>query len=181
MGGREGAQRDGLQRDVRAAEERGPALPRAAADRLGFLFVALADQLEQRSERPLAELGMDGHDYTVLAILVVDGPGTQNDIARLMNRAPTVVVAAVDKLERKGLVERKRDPADRRRSRVTPTRAGLAALSDADAIGRRLVAAALDDLTADEIALLHGLLRRGLRLESLSDAPEREASARGVA
>jgi len=137
---------------------------RAAADRLGFMLVALADHLEREAESPLADLGLDGHDYSVIAILAADGPGTQNDIARLMNRAPTVVVAAIDKLERKNFVTRQRDPADRRRSRVTLTAAGLAALSAADDLGCRLVTETFWRLSADELATLHDLLRRGLGL-----------------
>lgn len=140
-------------------------VPDAAAGRLGFLLVALADHLERHVERPLAQIGLDGHDYTVLAILDADGPGTQNDIARLMHKAPTVVVAAVDKLERKGLVRRQRDPTDRRRSRVNPTAAGLVALAAADALGDRSIATTLDGLDAAEIAALHDILRRGLRLD----------------
>lgn len=135
---------------------------RAAADRLGFMLVALADHLQRKAESPLADLGLDGHDYSVMAILAADGPGTQNDIARLMNRAPTVVVAAIDKLELKKLVTRQRDPADRRRSRVTLTTAGLTALSAADELGHRLVAETFWRLDVDELATLHDLLRRGL-------------------
>lgn len=140
-------------------------VPMAAAERLGFLLVALGGRIEESAQGPLAELGLGGHDYSVLAILAVDGPGTQSDIAKLMNKAPGVIVAAVDQLESKGFVERQRDPADRRRSRVTPTKAGLNALAAADEVGDRLVAEALGGLGAAEIDSLHALLKRGLRLQ----------------
>ncbi len=159
----------GRRSDVPLADRQPRDVPDAAAGRLGFLLVALADHLGRQAEQPLAEIGLDGHDYTVLAILDADGPGTQNDIARLMHKAPTVVVAAVDKLERKGFVKRQRDPADRRRSRVDPTAAGLRALSAADALGDRSVAEALDGLDAAELASLHDILRRGLRLDRSVD------------
>ena len=159
----------GRRSDLPLADRRIRDVPDAAASRLGFLLVALADHLGRQTEQPLAQIGLDGHDYTVLAILDADGPGTQNDIARLMHKAPTVVVAAVDQLERKGFVTRQRDPADRRRSRVSPTPAGLAALSAADALGDRAVAETFDGLGAAELASLHGILRRGLRLDRSVD------------
>ena len=140
-------------------------VPRAAASRLGFLLVALGSRLEVLAEERLAELGLDGYDYTLLAILSVDGPGTQAELAGLMGKAPGVIVAAVDQAEAKGFVERKRDPADRRRSRVTPTRTGLNALTRADKVADELVSQALAGLPAPELRSLHALLRRGLALE----------------
>ncbi len=139
-------------------------VPRAVASRLGFLLAALGANIEDQAQAPLAELGLDGHDYSVLAILAVDGPGTQHEIARLMNKAPGVIVAAVDQLESKGFVERQRDPADRRRSRVTPTAAGHAALAQADRVGERLVAEALGGLSPSEVETVRTLLERGLGL-----------------
>jgi DNA-binding MarR family transcriptional regulator len=75
-----------------------------------------------------------------------------------------VIVAAVDQLESRGVVERQRDPADRRCARVTPTRAGLKALAAANKVGDRLVAGALGALSAAETGSLHALLKRGLGL-----------------
>jgi DNA-binding MarR family transcriptional regulator len=101
----------------------------------------------------------------------VDGPGTQAELASLMGKAPGVIVAAIDQAEAKGLVERKRDPADRRRSRVTPTRKGLNALAKADKLADELVRQALGGLDRPGLDALGGLLRQGLGL----DAPTPEA------
>jgi DNA-binding MarR family transcriptional regulator len=144
-------------------------VPRAAADRLAFLLVALGGRVSELAGERLPALGMDERDYSVLAILAVDGPGTQHEIARLLGKAPGVVVAVVDQLESRGWVERQRDPADRRRSRVTPTPAGRRALEQADGLGEELVSEALGGLNASERDSLLGLLRKGLAL----DAPDR--------
>jgi DNA-binding MarR family transcriptional regulator len=141
-------------------------VPRATASRLGFLLAALGSRVEELAETPLGELGLSGHDYSVLAILEVDGPGTQHEIARLMNKAPGVIVAAVDQLESKGFVERQRDPADRRRSRVTPTPSGRRALASADKLGDQLVGEVLGGLSAEEIDTVQRLLERGIGLSS---------------
>jgi DNA-binding MarR family transcriptional regulator len=141
-----------------------PEVPRAAADRLGFLLVCLGGRIATLAEARLAEIGMDERDYTVLAILAVDGPGTQHDLAKLLNKAPGVIVAAVDQLESKGWVERQRDPADRRRSRVTPTPQGRTALARADTLGDAVVAEALSGIGPSDLATVHAILRRGLAL-----------------
>ena len=139
-------------------------MPQAATARLGLLLAALGGRLEALAEAPLGELGLSGHDYSLLAILAVDNPGTQGEIARLLNKAPGVIVAAVDQLESKGWVERQRDPADRRRSRVTPTRAGLAVLARADAAADQLVREVLAGLGESDVGRLQTLLTRGLGL-----------------
>lgn len=139
-------------------------VPRAAADRLAFLLATFGARLKELAEEQLAAAGLDERDYSVLAILTVDGPGTQYEIGRLLGRAPGVVVAAVDQLERKGFVERQRDPADRRRSRVTPTAAGIKALAQADQIGDALVRDALSGIDAAEMKQLQALLNKGLGL-----------------
>ena len=58
---------------------------------------------------------------------------------------------------------RTRDPADRRRSRVTLTEAGSKALSHADQLAEAAIADLFGGLDAEELRQLHGLLARGLR------------------
>jgi MarR family transcriptional regulator, lower aerobic nicotinate degradation pathway regulator len=133
---------------------------------LAFLLVCLGERLSSMAEDRLPAVGLDEREYTVLAILAVDGPGSQHEIARLLGKAPGVVVALVDQLESKGFVERQRDPADRRRSRVTPTATGQRALEQADGLGEDLVTEALVGLDAGERSSLLGLLRKGLVLDA---------------
>jgi DNA-binding MarR family transcriptional regulator len=62
-------------------------------------------------------------------VLATDQPESQQELARLMGKAPPIIVAAVDELEKKGLVARRRDTRDRRRSVVEMTDAGREMLS----------------------------------------------------
>lgn len=95
----------------------------------------------------------------VLTHLISSGPITVGDAARHLDRAQSVVSDIVTQLEGHGLVEREADPADRRRTLVWLTDAGLARLrDDSDVLDRMLVAAAmerLDDVTRR--GLLDGL------------------------
>jgi DNA-binding MarR family transcriptional regulator len=139
-----------------------PCIPRAAADRVGLLLVNIGTALGEAADRRLAAAGVDGRQYAILAILESDGPGSQQEIARLLGKAPAIVVAAVDTLEQRGLVERSRDPSDRRRSRVTLTATGAKTLRKADALADDAVAELLAGLHGDELRQLRHLLARGL-------------------
>src|SRR5918997_1859126 len=99
-------------------------IPRGATSRAALLLASAGDFLLQGADETLAASGLDGRAYSILSIIATDGPGTQQELARLLNKAPAIVVAAVDDLEARGFVERTRDPADRRRSRVTVTKTG---------------------------------------------------------
>lgn len=86
----------------------------------------------------------------VLTHLVGSGPITIGDAARHLDRAQSVVSDIVTQLEGHGLVEREADPADRRRTLVWLTDAGLTRLrDDSDVLDRELVTTAMHHLDAD--------------------------------
>lgn len=137
-------------------------IPQGAGTRLALLLARVGASLLDSADELLSPVGIDGRGYSVLAILHSDGPGSQLELARLLGKAPALVVTAVDDLEAAGLVERTRDPADRRRSRVMLTKAGEKVLARADELADEAAAALLSDLDASELAQLHDLLQRGL-------------------
>jgi DNA-binding MarR family transcriptional regulator len=137
-------------------------IPRAGDARMPLLLARAGAYLLDTSDELLAPAGLDGRGYQVLAILATDGPGSQLELARLLGKAPALVVAAIDDLEGRGFVERTRDPADRRRSRVMLTKAGERTLDTADKLADEAAAALLSGLDAGELAQLHDLLLRGL-------------------
>jgi DNA-binding MarR family transcriptional regulator len=110
----------------------------------------------------LAPAGLGGRDYGILAILATDGPESQYELAGMLGKAPGMVVGAIDKLEDAGLVERTRDPADRRRSRVTVTAAGTEALARADEVAERTLADIFQNLDQRELGQLRELLAKGV-------------------
>jgi DNA-binding MarR family transcriptional regulator len=142
----------------------GDPLPKGLEPRSGLLLVRLGNLLSETADERLAGTGVDGRGYGILAILAEDGPGSQYALAQMLGKAPGVVVAAIDQLEQAGMVERNRDPADRRRSVVTLTAAGRTALARADEIADRAVAEILAGLDADELGRLRSLLTKGLAI-----------------
>src|SRR4051812_18290847 len=129
-------------------------IPRGALGRAPLLLASAGTALLQSADVTLAESGLDGRGYSILSIISTDGPGTQQELARLLNKAPAIVVAAVDDLEARGLVERTRDPADRRRTRVTLTKAGERALERADRLAAEAFASLFSGLGDGDLAQL---------------------------
>jgi DNA-binding MarR family transcriptional regulator len=134
-------------------------------DRLALLVYRAGVEILARGEAALAELGIDGRDYTTLAVLATDEPESQQELARLMGKAPPIMVAVVDELEEKGLVARRRSTRDRRRSVVELTDAGREMLARADAIADRLTAELFGAVSAAEREALHDTLRRAMAVE----------------
>jgi DNA-binding MarR family transcriptional regulator len=141
----------------------GHPIPLGAEERTALLLARLGAVLTEVADDRLAGAGLSGRDYSVLAILSADGPDSQFELATLLGKAPGVVVAAVDSLEREGLVARTRDPSDRRRTRVTLSDAGRDALERADVLAEQTVADVLRGLDDGERAQLQALLVKGLR------------------
>src|SRR5688572_23016252 len=62
----------------------------------------------------LAEHGLKARSYSVLALAADGARPTQRELAEFLRLDPSQVVALVDGLEKRQLVERRTDPADRR-------------------------------------------------------------------
>ncbi|HEY4320270.1 MAG TPA: MarR family transcriptional regulator [Gemmatimonadales bacterium] len=92
--------------------------------------------------------------------LLADSPApTINALAERTHTTQATVVVAVNRLERRGLVVRAPDPADRRRTTVTLTRAG-----------HRLIARSSVPVQVHLIAALHALPAR--RVQALATTLE---------
>jgi DNA-binding MarR family transcriptional regulator len=130
--------------------------------RLALLVYRAGIEVLARGEEALADLGIDGREYTALAILATDQPESQQELARLMGKPPPIMVAVVDELERKGLAERRRSERDRRRSVVQLTDEGRVMLERGDRVADEVMAEVLGSIDAEERAALHLTLRRAM-------------------
>jgi DNA-binding MarR family transcriptional regulator len=103
--------------------------------------------------------GPHPREYSVLTALSASGPVSQQRLAERLHVNRTLMVAVADALEHRGLVERRRDPADRRSYALHVTTRGAAELErlhgDVERADRRIS----EHLSAAERARLHELLR----------------------
>jgi DNA-binding MarR family transcriptional regulator len=110
-----------------------------------------------RRDGPRSQL--QGASRAVLEHLAMAGPLTIGEAAAHLDRAQSVISEIVSHLESQGLLERERDPADRRRTLIWLTPAGHAALRrDREVLGLDLLTRALARIPPTQAdALITGL------------------------
>src|SRR5262245_53200973 len=69
--------------------------------------------------------GLGGKDFAVASSLAVWSEATPSELASLLGMAPTTMSSVLGRLERRGLVERLRDPNDGRRYVLRLTDEGM--------------------------------------------------------
>jgi DNA-binding MarR family transcriptional regulator len=144
-----------------------------SAKRVTGRIVRLAALFHQAFGESSKTVGLENADFGILAPLRrsgVENPLTPTELARRQMMTSGGMTAALDRLERRGLIERVPNPADRRGSLVRLTDEGREAIEaavdlQAD-VERRLVEA----LSPAEVDQLVDLLRR-LLLAAEPDGP----------
>jgi DNA-binding MarR family transcriptional regulator len=145
-----------------------PADPPDPADPAGNLVPLLKHTLAGLTAvmtAALAPLGIDGRELAVLRTFAGAVPRSQQEAATDLQVDRTTMVALVDALEAKELVERRPHPDDRRKNVVELTPAGRTTLRQAEAAARRAESGFLAPLDASTIAQL----RVALKILSTSD------------
>jgi DNA-binding MarR family transcriptional regulator len=105
-------------------------------------------------------LGLNITDHKCLDFLLLNGPMTAGELARMTALTTGAITAAIDRLERAGFVKRQDDPRDRRRVvvQVVPKRLGdVGRLFDAFSARLGRLAARY---TIDELAVLVDFMTR---------------------
>jgi DNA-binding MarR family transcriptional regulator len=126
--------------------------PAADAARFEELFQAVYLAFHRRDGK---HPELSGVSRAVLTHLARTGPLTVGEAALHLDRAQSVVSEIVTQLERNGLLERERDPADRRRTLVWLTPAGHDRLArDREVLDTARLARALDTMPAQSRASL---------------------------
>lgn len=126
---------------------------------LGFLL-ARANALSLASANAaLAEHGLKVRSYAVLALAADDTRPTQRELAEFLRLDPSQVVALVDELEERQLIERRTDPADRRVNVLVATDAGRALFARAQKSTRAVELGLFAAMTPEDHERLAGLLR----------------------
>jgi DNA-binding MarR family transcriptional regulator len=116
----------------------------AAGTGTAFLLTLAHRYTRSAANRSLQQLDIDVRHLAVLAHLAESGPASQRELVDALHMDKSSMVYVVDELERQGLAERQRSPADRRSYAVRVTAAGEERLGAA----RRSAAAVMDDLLA---------------------------------
>src|SRR3954451_787737 len=107
-----------------------PALPFPAdGPPLGFLLASVGFGTGYRFREVIAPTGMQPREFAVLRQVAIEQGISQQACGHALKVAPSQMVALVDVLEDKGLLERRPDPADRRVRALHLTSTGRNALA----------------------------------------------------
>ena len=125
-----------------------------------FLLKRLGPIAMERPVDAFESAGATAYSYTVLAVLEEGTRETQATIADALCYDRSYLVGLLDELEERGLVERRRDPDDRRRHIVSMTAAGRKELARLRAVHETVDEEMFATLTATERKTLKGLLAK---------------------
>lgn len=145
-------------------------IPAAGADgtpfrSVGFLASSIGYAVSRRFRQTLAPLELEPREFALLRAVSVAEGQSQQAIGERLQIPPSRMVAFVDALEARSLLERRHNPLDRRTRELHLTLAGRQLLERAFQLAAGLENDLCADLSAPEREQLIGLLQRiGLQL-----------------
>jgi DNA-binding MarR family transcriptional regulator len=149
--------------------------PKPLADHTGYLLAAAHLHVRERFEAALEPLGIEARQFGALATIAAAAPCSQQLVAQQLGVTGPVVVQLVDGLERRGLVTRERNPADRRSYALRPTARGRTVLRRSHAATDGISAMIAEPLGPEGDAELRALLQKLLGVSAAPSAARRRA------
>ncbi|MEU4130469.1 MarR family winged helix-turn-helix transcriptional regulator [Streptomyces wuyuanensis] len=129
-------------------------------DRLGFLLARHGAIANSRVHHAFETCGLALRQGTALMLLGTSGFMSQRTLAATLEVDPSIMVGILNDLESAHLVERRRDPSDRRRHIVAITQEGRCLLAKAQQAVTDVEEGLFADLAPEEITALRDLLAR---------------------
>jgi DNA-binding MarR family transcriptional regulator len=136
-----------------------PPAPGAAAG-LGFLLSQVGSHASGRFAERLEPLGFKPAHVGILSVIRDSDGLSQQALGERLGMFPSRLVGIIDELEKRGLVERRNSPSDRRSYALCLTPAGSDALDQIGRLSRELREELFGALSEAEKTQLAELLRR---------------------
>ena len=127
---------------------------------VGFLLSQLGSANARWFHETLVPVGLEPRQFAILRFVSQDEGQSQQALGDTLGIAPSRMVALIDELEERGLVERRPNPSDRRARALHVTSAGRRLLAAAMKRARAHEAQLCAPLTGDERAALIDMLQR---------------------
>ena len=134
--------------------------PAADCDRLGFLLARHGRIMNVRLRQALGVTGLGPRHAATLMRLAREGPTSQQNLMEVLATDASALVTILNDLEDGGLVQRCRDPADRRRHIVEITSRGASAVRSVELAVAEVEQDAVTSLSEAEVGQLQMLLSR---------------------
>lgn len=123
-------------------------------------FVDSWKRLQRAGEKNLAGAEMSTADLRILRVLRDQGSSPMNRFASETMLSPPTITGVVDKLEERGLVERVRNPEDRREILIAITQKGTITLTMGEELHKRFLDRSLSVLSDAELRQLASLMKK---------------------
>ena len=148
-----------------------------STDSLPFEIAETAHSLRRAFDRRVAPLGVTRAQWRALAWLARQPGLRQVELADHLDVEPITLCRIVDRLEEAGLVERRRDPEDRRAWRLHLTPKGVPLVEQLRALAGELAREAFEGVPAETIDTLREALARVRDNISTTPEPSKRMSA----
>jgi DNA-binding MarR family transcriptional regulator len=127
---------------------------------LGYLVSEVAKLMKRRFEEEARVHGITLPQWRALAELSINHGMSQVELAGCIDTDPMTLSGILDRLEKRGLIERSPDPNDSRAKRAVATRAGQELMLDVRRVGATLYEHAVDGLSDKERKQIIDVLTR---------------------
>ena len=129
-------------------------------DSLGYQIGLLGRLYDRRLQEMLKEYGVAPGQFAPLVMLFEQDGLTQAELCRRINVEQPTMANTLDRMERDGLIQRKPDPADKRRATIHLTARASEMRSSVMDRARRVASQAVQALTPSEQETMFGLIAK---------------------
>jgi len=131
---------------------------RRMTETLGFLMSDVSRLMRRRFDERARTSGATGAQWRTLKILERREGINQGQLAEMLDVEPITACRMIDRLEESGMVERRRDPADRRAWLIHLTDKARPVLAELHVVASGMIEDALEGLSLPQVeTLLHAL------------------------
>lgn len=146
-----------------------PILVAEIIDNLRRVFQVVNEQ----SKRVERETGLTGPQLWAIKVVAESAPIKISELAHRMYLHPATIVGIVDRLEKRGLVERERSSKDRRVVHVGLTDAGRQVVTTSPEVAQGLLVKGLEVLPDSELRTIAGGFEQMVKILGAQEIPPR--------
>lgn len=117
---------------------------------IAFLLSDVSRQLRKRFDERARKTGATGAQWRTLKLLERSEGANQGQIAEMLEVEPITACRMIDRLEESGLVERRRDPNDRRAWLIYLTDKSRPVLDELRQVSSEMIEALLQGLSSEQ-------------------------------
>ena len=127
-----------------------------------YLVHVLTHATRTRLDESMATLGLSSFQYTILSVIARHEGLSSSKLSRRFHVTPPAMGEVILLLERKGLILRREDPANRKILRLSLTAAGMATVEQGDVMVHNFEKKVFSGLTDNQIEALRDSLTKSL-------------------